>query len=112
ERRKTLTAAKGADVAITILSPGIQDATISIELRLMELARDIARHPGVRVFVRRKPVDPPAKYRNFYAEQIAGNDRIILTDHSHALMDFHPLTDLFITSISSSSVDLCGAGAQ
>jgi hypothetical protein len=37
---------------------------------------------------------------------------LLLTHSEYDLFDFLPVTDLFITSISSSAVDLCVAGGQ
>lgn len=97
---------------ITILSPGIQDRTLSIELRLMALSRALAQIPGVLVMVRPKPVVPPVEFRDFYREKTKGEFSIVLTDSSFKLTDFLAVTDLFITSVSSSAVDMCGAGGQ
>ena len=103
---------KGDSLAIAILSPGICGPTYSHEIRLMKLARDLASLPGVKVFIRLKPVPPPPEYADFYAEQTSGHPSILLTFSEFELFDFLEVTDLFVTSISNSGCDLALRGAQ
>ncbi|MFJ9450916.1 hypothetical protein [Herbaspirillum sp. NPDC101397] len=101
---------KGARKAVTILSCGIQDGLLSVERRLMLWAKRLAEDPEICVFVRMKPVAPPEKYANFYVEQLGNAPNILLTHKEYELFDFLHVSDLFVTSISSSAVDLCSAG--
>ncbi len=103
---------KGTDTSITILSSGIQDETYSGEVKLMQLARRLAAEPRVRVFIRPKPMPPPAKYRDFFARAYSNSDSIMLTDAEYQLTDFLPVTDLFITFTSHSAADICAAGGR
>lgn len=103
---------KGENVAITILSCGTEDATISGEIRLMKLATQLSNIKGVNVIIRPKPVTPPTKYQNFFTEYIRDNDSICLTDKSYDLFDFLEVTDLFISGTSSSAVDVCNTGGN
>ncbi len=112
ERIDRLRAFKGDSVAITILSSGICDPTYSHELRLMDLARNLSKQPGVKVFIRMKPVLPIAKYASFYVSQAVGCDSMLLTFSEYELMDFLDVTDLFVTSISNSACDLASCGGQ
>lgn len=107
-----LQAFKGADTSITILSSGIQDETYSGEVRLMQLARRLAEESGVKVFIRPKPVPPPAKYRDALAQACGGSDAIMMTGPEYQLTDFLPVTDLFITFASHSAADICAAGGN
>jgi hypothetical protein len=100
----------GYELAITILSNGIQDETRSGEIRLMDLARALADRSGVKVFVRQKPVAPPEPYRSFFHDAARGHPSIMLTHREFDLFDFLEVTDLFVTSNSSSVLDFCAAG--
>ena len=103
---------KGADMAITILSNGIQDETYSGEARLMALAGRLSEEPGVKVFIRPKPVAPPAKFARFFPDAVKKHERMLLTGPEYDLFDFLEVTDLFVTTNSSSAPDLCVAGAD
>ncbi len=107
-----LTSFKGDSLAICILSPGICGPTYSHEVRLMKLARELASLPGVKVFIRLKPVPPAPEYADFYNEQTSGHPSILLTFSEFELFDFLDVTDLFVTSISNSGCDLALRGAQ
>ena len=111
-RSARLMSFKGDSLAICILSPGICGPTYSHEIRLMKLARELASLPGVKVFIRLKPVPPPPEYADFYAEQTSGHPAILLTFSEFELFDFLEVTDLFVTSISNSGCDLALRGAQ
>lgn len=111
-RVKQLQEFKGTSTAITILSSGIQDETLSAEVRLMALACKLAEEPGVKVFVRPKPVEPPAKYANFFVDAVGHSKSILVTNKDYDLFDFLSVTDLFVTVWSSSAVDLCVAGGS
>ncbi len=112
ERIARLRAFKGDAVAVTIVSPGICDPTYSHELRLMNLARELSKQDGVKVFIRTKPVPLVSKYAEFYETQTAGHDSILLTAFDHELFDFLDVTDLFVTSISNAACDVALCGAQ
>lgn len=103
---------KGASTAITILSSGIFDETISGERRLMQLASRLAREPGVKIFIRPKPCELPKKYKNFFSDVCGGSDSILLTDAEYQLTDFMHVTDLFITFWSHSAADMCSLGGK
>ncbi len=105
-----LAAFRGEATTITILSSGIQDETRTGEVKLMELARRLAVQPGVRVFLRPKPVPPPEKFRGFYDDACAGVPGMLLTGPEYRLTDFLGVTDLFVTFWSHSAADLCAAG--
>lgn len=107
-----LEAFKGESVAVTIISPGMADATLGIEVKLMRLARALSKIRGVKVLVRLKPVPLPAKYASFYAQHTAGCENILLTGAEYELFDFCDLSDLVVTSISNAAFDLAQAGAQ
>ena len=107
-----LQAFKGADTSITILSSGIQDETYSGEIRLMQLARRLAEESGVKVFIRPKPMPPPAKYRDALAQACGKSNAIMMTGPEYQLTDFLPVTDLFITFASHSAADICAAGGN
>jgi hypothetical protein len=103
---------QGDRMLVTIVSPGICDPTYGHELKLMALARTLSQLPGVCVLVRLKPVPPQPKYANFYEEQTAGCQNLLLTAGEYELFDFLELDCLFVTSISNAAYDLAQAGAQ
>ena len=111
-RLSPLKSFNGDALAVTIISPGICDPTYRHELRLMELARQLAELDHVRVSIRLKPVTPEPKYRHFYEEQRGDSARILLTSGEYELFDFLETTDVFITTISNAAFDLVQAGAQ
>ena len=103
---------KGNSIAITICSNGIMDETIRGEIGLMRLAYRLVQESNVKVFIRQKPSPLPLKYRNFYNETSLYSNSIMLTGKEFLLSDFLGVTDLFLTSSSSSVTDLCPAGAE
>ena len=103
---------KGNSIAITICSNGIMDETLRGEVGLMKLACRLASEHNVKVFIRPKPGEPPLKYKNFFIDSSACCDSIMLTGSEYLLSDFLGVTDLFVTSSSSSVTDLCPAGAE
>lgn len=111
-RLKKLEDFKSSNIVITILSTGIQDETISGESRLMALANKISSINGVRVIIRPKPVTPVKKYKDYLKWNFYKNQSVLLTDEQYNLFDFLHVTDLFITGVSSSAVDLCNAGGE
>jgi hypothetical protein len=111
ERQAQLAAFKGNCVAITILSAGVLPGTLSSEQRLLALARELASHAGVKVFIRQKPVPLEQRYAGFF-DCVKNEPAIMLTHAEYKLFDFLPVTDIFVTSNSSSAVDLCGAGGD
>lgn len=115
ERISHLKAFKGDSVAILITSPGLCDPTESYELKLMALAKTLAEQPGVKVFVRQKPGDTSAlatKFQNFYADFFKGTEAVLLTSGEYELWDFLDVSDLVVTSISTTGFDLAVGGAQ
>lgn len=112
DRLSKLKTFKNGYIAITFLSSGIQDETLSGEERLALLANKVSSIDGVRVFYRPKPVRPPKKYESFFADRFHDNPSVLLTDSSFDLFDFLHVTDLFVTGFSSSAVDLCIAGGS
>jgi hypothetical protein len=109
-RRGRLESFKGEAQLITILSPGICDEIYSHEVRLMQLARELSKCSGVKVAVRPKPVPLIAKYRNFYESLFEGFTDLLLTGSEYDLFDFLGVTDLFVTSISTSACDVAMRG--
>lgn len=110
KRRKQLASFKGEARLVTILMPGICDENLSHEIRLIELAQKLSKCPGVKVAVRPKPVDPGTKYRNFYDSKLEGVANLLLTKSNYKLTDFLGVTDLFVTSISTSAFDMAMHG--
>lgn len=107
-----LKAFKGGSAAITILLPGICDATYNLEVKVLQLAQSISRHRDVKVFIRTKPVPPIPKYATFYATHTSGNDSLLLTASEYTLADFLGVTDLFVTTTSNSGFDMALSGGQ
>jgi hypothetical protein len=97
---------------ITILSSGIHDGSYTGELKLLSLAMRLAQVPGVKVAIRQKPGPIQEKYKDFFNILEHHQANLLLTHSEYDLFDFLPVTDLFITSISSSAVDICVAGGQ
>ena len=97
---------------ITILSSGIHDGSYTGELKLLSLAMRLAQVPGAKVAIRQKPGSIPEKFKSFFRCLESPQANLLLTHSEYDLFDFLPVTDLFITSISSSAVDLCVAGGQ
>ncbi|MCW7471391.1 hypothetical protein [Leptospira kanakyensis] len=112
ERIESLKKQKGNNIAITILSNGIQDETLIWEKKMMSLARELARIDKLTIFIRQKPVTPHRKYLDFFQQEKCEIESIILTHSEYELFDFLDVTDLFLTTSSSSAVDLCIAGGQ
>jgi len=113
ERRvQTLLSYKGSALAVTILCNGIEDVTYSGEVRLMKLALKLAGQNNIKVIIRQKPVTPKGQYLNFYRDMIGDTDSILLTHLEYKLYDFLPVTDLFITSNSSSILEFCSSGSD
>jgi hypothetical protein len=111
-RVAALKAFKGEAIGVVIISPGICDPTYTHELKLMALARELAALSGVKIMLRLKPVEPPAKYVNFYRDEIVGRENVLVTAGEYDLFDFLAVGDLFLTSISNAAFDLAQAGAQ
>jgi hypothetical protein len=111
-RLQGLRAFKGNATSVTILCPGICDPTYSQEVKLVNLARELAAQLDVKVFIRMKPVAPIAKYADFYESRTSDFESILLTAGEYELSDFLDVTDLFITSISNSGFDLSLKGGQ
>lgn len=112
ERIGKLKDIKGNKCVVTILSPGICDPTYRHEVKLMLLAQQLSKIKNVLVFIRTKPVQPESRYSNFYKSYTDGYPGIVLTDKEYMLLDFLPVTDVFITSISNSASDLALCGGQ
>lgn len=97
---------------ITILCPGICDETHIAEKQLMELAVRLSSCKNFRIFIRQKPFKPEEKYARFYETYTDENPSIWLTGMEFDLFDFMDVTDLFITSFSSSACDVASRGGN
>lgn len=97
---------------VVFLSPGVCDETCSNERRLIQLAKHVGTLPGVKILIRRKPGELPARYERFY-EDILGNDTSVwVTSGEFDLFDFVERADLFVTSISTSACDIVLRGGR
>lgn len=112
ERIKLLESFKENSVTVTVLCPGVSKLTYHAEKKLMELAQELSSQHHVKVFVRQKPFVPEEKYRNFYEYFVDGYDEIYLTGTEFELFDFLPVTDLFITSFSTSTCEIASRGGN
>lgn len=112
KRIENLKSFKNGKPAVTFLTPGICDECYSHEVRLMKLAQKIGEKKLAKVFIRPKPVDPTLKYENFYSPFFRNRDNIFLTGADYDLFDFLEVTDLFITSLSSSACEILVRGGQ
>lgn len=111
-RVEELKAQKGKYVAVTILCPGVCKPTYQSEVKLLLLAKRLSRIDNVKVFIREKPFTPEDKYRNFYQSAVKGESRIHLSGGEFKLYDFLDVSDLFITSYSTSACEVaCRGGA-
>jgi hypothetical protein len=101
----------GDDLVVTVLCPGICKPTYHSEKKLMSLAVKLSSIDGVKIIIRPKPFVPENCYIDFYKDYVQDNPSILLTGVEYELFDFLPVTDLFITSYSTSAceVALCGA---
>lgn len=97
---------------VMIISPGICDPTLQHEIKLLQLAKEISKTPGIKVLIRTKPVQPIPKYADFYEKSIAGTPNILLTNKEFELFDFLTHTDLFVTSVSNAASDVALAGGN
>ncbi len=113
EKRITrLKSFKGNATAVTVLSTGLVDRSRSYEVRLMNLASRISRQPGIRVFIRMKSPFRMPDHNPFYDTYTENNDGIMLTGAEYELFDFLAVTNLFLTSFSSSACDVAMCGGQ
>lgn len=112
DRISKLNAFKGYSTAITILSCGVVDMSYNIEKKLMILAKKLAQQPGVKVFIRLKVRYKMPHYDKFYSPFAKNEPSIMLTAQEYELGDFLPVTDLFVTDISSSGCDVAMWGGQ
>lgn len=97
---------------VTILCPGVCKPTFTSEEKLMRLAQTISEIDGIKVIIRQKPFTPDAMYSGFYEGFAEGRKGILLTGMEYDLFDFLPVTDLFITSYSTSACELAVCGAK
>lgn len=97
---------------VTFLSTGIQDETISGESRLMDIAIRVSEIPGVKVVIRPKPQPPKPGYENYLSEKFRDARNVIVSSPDANLLSLLDFTDLFITGMSSSAVDLCICGGN
>jgi len=112
QRIARLKSFKGDSIIVTFLSTGLVDRSYSYEVRLMNLAKMISRQPGVKVFIRMKTPFKMPEHNPFYDTFIENNDSIMLTGAEYELFDFLAVTDLFVTSFSSSGCDVAMCGGQ
>lgn len=111
-RMETLSSFRGHSLSITVLCPGICKPTYHSEVKLMELAKQLAEKTNARIFIRQKPFEPEKQYEGFYEKYVAGNESILLTGMEYELFDFLPVTDLFITTYSTSACEMAMCGAN
>lgn len=111
-RLKKLIERKAGRTVVTILCPGVCKPTYYSEVNLMELARKLADTTGVEVFIRQKPFIPEPEYQDFYESFTDENDSIYLTGMEYELFDFLPVTDLFVTTYSTSACEVAMRGAS
>ncbi len=102
----------GNDRVVTILCPGVCKPTYPSEVKLMQLAQALGELDGVKVIVRQKPFVPEPKYDGFYESFVRGKPSILLTGMEYELFDFLPITDLFVTTYSTSACELAVCGAN
>jgi hypothetical protein len=112
QRLRTLRSFVGKDRAVTILCPGVCKPTYTSEVKLMRLALALSAVPGVKVIIRQKPFVPEERYQGFYQGYVEGNPDILLTGMEYELFDFLPVTDLFITTYSTSACELSVLGGN
>ncbi len=112
DSREDIRGDSGSTTTVTFLSTGIQDETISGESRLMDLAIKVSEIPGVRVVIRPKPQPPKPGYEDYLIEKFRGVKNVVLSSQEDNLLSLLDFTDLFITGMSSSAVDLCICGGN
>ena len=112
ERLSKIKKFKGNNKLVTIISPGICDPTYMHEIKLMNLAKKIAKIPNTKVIIRTKPVKPVLKYSNFYDIHLENESNILLTNKEFELFDFLVDTNIFVTSISNAGSDIALAGGK
>ena len=112
ERLSKIKKFKGNNKLVTIISPGICDPTYMHEIKLMNLAKKIAKIPNTKVIIRTKPVKPVLKYSNFYDIHLENESNILLTNKEFELFDFLDDTNIFVTSISNAGSDIALAGGK
>lgn len=101
-----------SDFVITVLSCGLVDKSYRIETKLMNLAERLSQQRGVKVIVRMKhkrmeSASLMSKPAGFYHDFTKNNPSMLLTGtEEYELLDFLPITDLFVTSISNSGFDV------
>ena len=110
--QKNLKNIKKNNICVVVLSPGICEETLSHEKKLVEITKSISDIKNVEVFFRRKPVEEDLKYKNFYKNSFSNYQNIHITSNEINLNEFLDIGDIFITSISSSAMDLLSRGAK
>jgi len=111
-RSRALTDKKMGRIVVTILCPGVCKPTYYSEIKLMELAQRIAKETNAIVFIRQKPFVPEPEYKGFYEKYTNGNESMYLTGMEYELFDFVPVTDLFITTYSTSACEVAMRGGN
>ncbi len=109
---KKLQSFRNGYTSITILCPGVCKPTYNTEVELMRLTQQLAQNENVRIFVRRKPFKPEKQYDGFYESFVEGYGSILLTDMKIPLLEFVEVTDIFITTYSTSACDVAVAGGK
>ncbi len=110
--REKILGDRGNTTVVTFLSTGIQDETINGESRLLDLAIKVSEIPGIRVVIRPKPQPPKPGYEDYLIEKFRGVRNVVLSSQENNLLSLLDFTDLFITGMSSSAVDLCICGGN
>jgi hypothetical protein len=112
QQLQALRAFVGSNRVVTILCPGVCKPTYPSEIKLMQLAVSLSEIEGVKVIVRQKPFTPEPQYQGFYEGFADGKDSLLLTGMEYDLFDFLPVTDLFVTSYSTSACELAVCGGN
>ena len=79
---------KGDDVLILVVSPGICQPTLNIELELMALLEDLSHLNGVKIILRLKPVEPIPIFKDFYQNHLNDKGNVMVTAGEYDLFDF------------------------
>jgi hypothetical protein len=110
DKKQKLMNILSGNMVVTFLTPGVCKPTYESEVRLLQLARQVSMIPNTKVLIRPKIINDP-EYWSFYENNVFGFNNLILTGVEFELLDFLDLSDLFITSYSTSACDVALHGA-
>jgi len=111
-RIERLRAKKTMPTVITVLSTGVCKPTYISEVKLMKLAQQLSLLNNVEVFVRKKPFIPEKQYASFYDDFARNYESLQIIGDGFELFDFLPVTDLFVTSYSTSICEIACRGGN